>query len=176
MSTVQHEPGNTAPPPYRIAPQLHQILYKRPGRDKLEPTEDVLPEPPYPQRPDAREMTHNEYLKLNGVRMWKTWGAPYFRSRTLKNRKALRPIIPYLFTDWKCNLDCHYCWSYDNRVKGMTEDVAKRSIDWFSRVGPDGWRAFAATEFHSQDRISFTRSFTTALKKTSLFTCRLMDV
>jgi len=34
-------------------------------------------------------MTHNEYLKLNGVRMWKTWGAPYFRSRTLKNRKAL---------------------------------------------------------------------------------------
>ncbi|HXS02504.1 MAG TPA: hypothetical protein VN724_18170, partial [Pyrinomonadaceae bacterium] len=70
MSTVPHgEPGAT-PPPFRIAPQLHQILYKRPGRDKLEPTEDVLPEPPYPQRPDAREMTHKEYLKLNGVRMW----------------------------------------------------------------------------------------------------------
>ena len=115
MSTVPHgEPGAT-PPPFRIAPQLHQILYKRPGRDKLEPTEDVLPEPPYPQRPDAREMTHKEYLKLNGVRMWKTWGAPYFRSRSLKNRHSLRPIIPYLFTDWKCNLDCHYCWSYDKQ-------------------------------------------------------------
>ena len=80
-------------------------------------------------------MTHKEYLKLNGVRMWKTWGAPYFRSRTLKNRKELRPIIPYLFTDWKCNLDCHYCWSYDNKVKGMTEDVAKRSIDWLHSIG-----------------------------------------
>ena len=27
-------------------------------------------------------------------------------------------------------LDCHYCWAFDNRVKGITEDVAKRSIDW----------------------------------------------
>ena len=40
------------------------------------------------------------------------------------------PIIAYLFNEWKCNLDCDYCWAYDNRVKGMTEDVAKRSIDW----------------------------------------------
>ena len=137
MSTVREDnSGATTPPPYRIAPQLHQILYKRPGRDKLEPMpEEVLPEPPYPQRPDAREMTHKEYLKLNGVRMWKTWGAPYFRSRYPSHRKELRPIIPYLFTDWKCNLDCHYCWSYDNKVKGMTEDVAKRSIDWLHSIG-----------------------------------------
>src|SRR5207253_1562631 len=41
-----------------------------------------------------------------------------------------QPIIAYLFTEWKCNLDCHYCWSYDNRVKGMTEDTARRAIDW----------------------------------------------
>ena len=40
------------------------------------------------------------------------------------------PIIAYLFTEWKCNLDCHYCWAFDNTVKGMSEDVAKRSIDW----------------------------------------------
>jgi len=74
MSTNPHD-GNsgTTPPPFRIAPQLHQILYKRPGRDHLESKPDeVLPEPPYPQRADAKEMTHNEYLKLNGVRMWKT--------------------------------------------------------------------------------------------------------
>jgi molybdenum cofactor biosynthesis enzyme MoaA len=25
---------------------------------------------------------------------------------------------------------CHYCWSYDNRIKGMTEDKARRAIDW----------------------------------------------
>ncbi|HYV12404.1 MAG TPA: radical SAM protein, partial [Pyrinomonadaceae bacterium] len=137
MSTSPRDVNSGAtPPPYRIAPQLHQILYKRPGRESLEPKpEEVLPEPPYPQRPDAKEMTHNQYLKLNGVRMWKTWGAPYFRSRYPKNRNSLRPIIPYLFTDWKCNLDCHYCWSYDNKVKGMTEDVAKRSIDWLHSIG-----------------------------------------
>ena len=136
MSTVPHDNSGSTPPPFRIAPELHQILYKRPGREVLEPKpEEVLPEPPYPQRSGDREMTHKEYLKLNGVRMWKTWGAPYFRSRTLKNRHQLRPIIPYLFTDWKCNLDCHYCWSYDNRVKGMTEDVAKRSIDWLHSIG-----------------------------------------
>jgi MoaA/NifB/PqqE/SkfB family radical SAM enzyme len=36
----------------------------------------------------------------------------------------------YLFTEYKCNLDCHYCYSYDNRVKGMTEEAARASIDW----------------------------------------------
>jgi MoaA/NifB/PqqE/SkfB family radical SAM enzyme len=45
------------------------------------------------------------------------------------------PIIAYLFTEWKCNLDCHYCWAFDNNVKGMTEDVARRSIDWLHDNG-----------------------------------------
>jgi MoaA/NifB/PqqE/SkfB family radical SAM enzyme len=40
------------------------------------------------------------------------------------------PIIAYLFTEYKCNLDCHYCWAFDNRVKGMSEDTARRAIDW----------------------------------------------
>jgi hypothetical protein len=40
------------------------------------------------------------------------------------------PITAYLFVEYKCNLDCWYCWSYNNKVKGMTEDVARRSIDW----------------------------------------------
>jgi pyruvate-formate lyase-activating enzyme len=44
-------------------------------------------------------------------------------------------IIAYLFTEWKCNLDCHYCWAFDNRVKGMTEEIAKRSIDWLRDSG-----------------------------------------
>ncbi|HOL72624.1 MAG TPA: radical SAM protein, partial [Bryobacteraceae bacterium] len=45
------------------------------------------------------------------------------------------PIIAYLFTEWKCNLDCHYCWAFDNRVKGMTEETARRSIDWLHDIG-----------------------------------------
>jgi len=53
---------------------------------------------------------------------------PYLKSRLLPG--DFHPIIAYLFTEWKCNLDCHYCWAFDNSVKGMSEDTAKRSIDW----------------------------------------------
>jgi sulfatase maturation enzyme AslB (radical SAM superfamily) len=56
------------------------------------------------------------------------WMVPYVKLRVLPG--DFQPIIAYLFTDWKCNLDCHYCWSYDNRVKGMTEDTARLAIDW----------------------------------------------
>ena len=134
MDNQQNLHTGTDAPAFRIDQQLHQILYKAPGRATLEPKpEEVLPEPPYPQHPDPREMTKREYLNHNGVRLWKTWGAPYFKSRV--HRNELRPLIPYLFTEWKCNLDCHYCWSFNNTVKGMTEDVAKRSIDWLHSIG-----------------------------------------
>ncbi len=56
------------------------------------------------------------------------WMFPYLKSRLLPGE--FHPIICYLFTEYKCNLDCHYCWAFDNRVRGMTEEVAKRSIDW----------------------------------------------
>ena len=68
------------------------------------------------------------------------------------------PIIAYLFNEWKCNLDCHYCWAFDNSVRGMTEDVAKRSIDWLHdtgcrRAGADGRRAAAASRLRPQDHL-----------------------
>jgi sulfatase maturation enzyme AslB (radical SAM superfamily) len=56
------------------------------------------------------------------------WLFPYIRSRVLSG--DFHPITAYLFLEYKCNLDCWYCWSYNNKVKGMTEDVARRSIDW----------------------------------------------
>ncbi|HEY4492111.1 MAG TPA: radical SAM protein, partial [Acidobacteriota bacterium] len=34
-----------------------------------------------------------------------------------------------------CNVDCHYCWSYNNNVRGMSEEVARRSIDWLHSIG-----------------------------------------
>ena len=61
-------------------------------------------------------------------RAMRGWLFPYLKSRVLPG--DFHPIIAYLFTEWKCNLDCHYCWAFDNRVKGMTEDTARRSIDW----------------------------------------------
>jgi len=136
MSVIQEEAyAGVNAPAYRIDQKLHQILYREPARPVLEvdPEEEGLPEPVYPQRPDPTEMSLRDYQKLNALRTWKTWGSPYFKSRW--HSKDLRPIIPYLFTDWKCNYDCHYCWSYNNRVKGMTETVARRSIDWLHSIG-----------------------------------------
>jgi len=132
--TQENLHAGTSAQPFRIDQKLHQILYKSETRPALEPKpEEVLPEPVYPQHPNPVEMSKREYQKLNAKRTWKTWGAPYFRSRW--HSGELRPIIPYLFTEWKCNLDCHYCWSYNNAVKGMTEVVGKRSIDWLHSIG-----------------------------------------
>lgn len=89
-----------------------------------------LPEPEFPH---AKEVTEKKYQRLNAVRTAKTWGAPYFRS--LFHPGQLRPLIAYLFTEYKCNLDCHYCWSYDNRIKGMKEETAREAIDWLHSIG-----------------------------------------
>ncbi len=126
---------DATPPPFRIDVKLHQILHKPESRPTLETAGELqtLPEPVYPQHPNPPLMTEREYQKLNAIRTLKTWAAPYFKSRWYSD--DLRPLIPYLFTEWKCNLDCHYCWSYNNKVKGMTEDVGKRSIDWLHSIG-----------------------------------------
>src|ERR1700750_29115 len=148
MKELQEQPKSESAgaPPFRIDAKLHQILYTKPAsRTTLEPERELqtLPEPVFPQKTDEKEMTQSEYQKHNALRTWRSWGAPYFKSRW--HRNELRPIIPYLFTEWKCNLDCHYCWSYNNRVKGMTEDTARRSIDWLAGtprpgLAPTRWR------------------------------------
>ncbi len=81
-------------PAYRIDQKLHQILYKQPEKQVLEPApEVVLPEPIYPMNPDPVEMTQKEYQRKNALSAWKSWGKPYFTSRW--HSKELRPIIPY---------------------------------------------------------------------------------
>ena len=106
-----------------------------------------LPLPPYPRHPekcgnvepDARFLPRdgNPYRTRVTVpmvaRALRGWLVPYVRSRVQPGE--FHPIISYLFTEWKCNLDCHYCWAFDNRVKGMTEDTARRSIDWLHDTG-----------------------------------------
>ncbi len=100
----------------------------------------TLPVPVFPQHPELlndpgpetipqkRDWTYEQvWRKVRG------WLLPYIRSRTMPG--DFHPITAYLFLDYKCNLDCWYCWSYNNQVKGMTEDVAKRSIDWLHDRG-----------------------------------------
>jgi len=97
-------------------------------------TDDPLPEPLFPQHP---ELLNDDPWSGDGQQRWSVseiyrafrgWAVPFFQSRVLPG--DFHPIVAYLFTEYRCNLDCYYCYSFDNRVKGMTEQVARASIDW----------------------------------------------
>ena len=102
----------------------------------------ILPSPVFPRYPELltdaeleadrhgseTDPYHRHWTAPLIMRALRGWMVPYLKSRLLPGH--FHPIIAYLFTEWKCNLDCHYCWAFDNRVKGMAEDTAKRAIDW----------------------------------------------
>jgi MoaA/NifB/PqqE/SkfB family radical SAM enzyme len=105
----------------------------------------ALPDAVYPQWPALLDEHYRSTAEPYGSPLRRRWPAPlvfkamqdwlvpYVKSRVLPGN--FHPIIAYLFTEFKCNIDCHYCWSFDNRVKGMTEDTARRAIDWLSETG-----------------------------------------
>ena len=136
--------------PFRLDVPLHNLLQRPPdpspqlAKVEQQPrTSLALPSPVFPQHPalihelDGTDIAEHDVVLQTGKRnrpaskVMKTmrgWMLPYLKSRVLPGE--FQPIIAYLFTEWKCNLDCHYCWSYDKRVKGMTEDTARGAIDW----------------------------------------------
>ncbi len=130
-------------PVFRVDVQLHDLLVKTPAPKSLLPSPAQplsLPDPVYPHRPELQNVP--DPAVFPDKRSWdaqyvframRGWLFPYTRSRLLPG--DFHPIIAYLFTEWKCNLDCHYCWAFDNRVKGMTEDIARRTIDWLHDNG-----------------------------------------
>src|SRR5260370_37193133 len=67
------------------------------------------------------------------MRKVRGWLGPCIRSRVMPG--DFHPITAYLFVEYKCNIDCWYCWSFNNNVKGMTEGLARRSIDWLHDHG-----------------------------------------
>jgi len=73
------------------------------------------------------------YKFKNGIRAFDRWIIPYTKSRIYSSK--LRPILSYLFTEWKCNLDCHYCFQFNNQEKGMSLETATSSIDWLKTLG-----------------------------------------
>jgi MoaA/NifB/PqqE/SkfB family radical SAM enzyme len=125
-------------PKFRIDVDIHNLLmHSAPAAAVKTPAPKgmTLPEPVFPQYPkklsdpgpatfpEKRDWTWPQvYRKMRG------WLFPYIRSRVMPG--DFHPITSYLFVEYKCNLDCWYCWAYNNKVKGMTEDVARRSIDW----------------------------------------------
>ena len=130
-----------APAKFRIDVAMHDLLMhtsKAPVPPKPEGL--TLPEPVFPQYPELSNDPGPEVAperrrwgRKNIYRASRGWLFPYVRSRVLPGE--FHPITAYLFLEYKCNLDCWYCWAFDNRVKGMTEDVARRSIDWLHDHG-----------------------------------------
>src|SRR5262249_19294032 len=129
------QPGNGGPQPsFPLALHL-QDASARPRPPAFSTTaKGALPDAAFPHRP---ELLTNDPWPGDGTRHWtrgqiyhamRGWAFPYVKSRLLPGE--FHPIVGYLFTEYKCNLDCHYCYSFDNRVKGMTEEVARASIDW----------------------------------------------
>ena len=129
-------------PAFRIDGPSHELLTK-PGSARSAPPEPrgrTLPTPVFPRRPERLANpgpgTPPERRPHDAAwvyRMVRSWLVPYLRSRVLPG--DFHPITAYLFLDYKCNLDCWYCWSYNNRIPGMTEDIARRSIDWLHDRG-----------------------------------------
>ena len=130
------------PAKFRIDVAIHDLLMNSAPQKALQlvPKGLTLPEPVFPQYPEKlddpgpevppekRKWGNKElYRKMRG------WLFPYLRSKFLPGE--FHPIVSYLFVEYKCNLDCWYCWAFDNRVKGMTEDTARRSIDWLHDHG-----------------------------------------
>jgi sulfatase maturation enzyme AslB (radical SAM superfamily) len=72
----------------------------------------------FPQRPDLLgPVEESDDWEPPEKRKWKPgqiyhamqgWLFPYIRSRVTTG--DFHPLISYLFTEFKCNLDCHYCW------------------------------------------------------------------
>ena len=137
---LQIEPGSPENPvaPLRLDNWLQDLTKDQPAR-ALPPPHPLgprtLPEPVFPRHPELLGDASDEPLVQKRhwtapqiYRKMRGWLFPYIKSRVLPGE--FHPIIAYLFTDWKCNVDCNYCPSWNNRVPGMTEDIARRSIDW----------------------------------------------
>lgn len=111
-----------------------------PGAHRESDGSHCLPEPVFPLHPELLEPTHpadppggipparRHWTAAQILFQMRGWLVPYVKSRLLPG--DFQPLISYLFTDWKCNLGCHYCWAWDNDTPGMTEETAKRAIDW----------------------------------------------
>lgn len=72
------------------------------------------------------------YKFRNGRRAVRSWVIPYLFSRI--HPGDFRPVLCYLFTEWKCNIDCHYCHQYDNDKDSMNLETAFAAIDWLKSI------------------------------------------
>ncbi len=131
-----------SPAIFRIDVALNDLLTKANPNPPAPPKAIglTLPTPVFPQFPEKladpgppMPLERRTWTAGQVVHKMRGWLVPYLRSRVLPG--DFHPITAYLFVEYKCNLDCWYCPSYNNKVKGMTEDIARRSIDWLHDHG-----------------------------------------
>ena len=131
-----------APTTFRIDVSVNDLLVHSGSQPPAPPTPigATLPDPVFPQHPalladpgPSLPPQKRHWAAPEIMRKVRGWLVPYIRSRVLPGE--FHPITAYLFVEYKCNIDCWYCWSFNNKVKGMTEDTARRSIDWLHDHG-----------------------------------------
>ena len=129
-----------SPAKFRIDVDIHDLLMNSAESPRPALVKGLsLPEPVFPEYPEklndpGPDQPQDRRAGLRRImRSSRGWLVPYVRSRVLPG--DFHPITAYLFVEYKCNLDCWYCWAFNNKVKGMTEDVARRSIDWLHDHG-----------------------------------------
>lgn len=74
-----------------------------------------------------------KYKIKNGTRAFNRWIVPYIGSKVYNSR--LRPVVSFMVTDWKCNINCGYCFQHDNKGGSMSLETAYSSIDWLKSIG-----------------------------------------
>jgi len=132
----------SAQPTFRIDVAINDMLMHSAPEPPMPPPARgaTLPEPIFPQYPEMladpgpeTPPDRRDWSREHIMRKVRGWLVPYMRSRVMPGQ--FHPITAYLFMEYKCNLDCWYCWAFNNQVKGMTEDVARRAIDWLHDHG-----------------------------------------
>jgi MoaA/NifB/PqqE/SkfB family radical SAM enzyme len=74
-----------------------------------------------------------KYHLRNFSRAYSSWVSPYLTARI--HHKDFFPFLSFLYTDLKCNLDCHYCYSRGKKIPGMTMQTAKDAVEWLHKMG-----------------------------------------
>src|SRR6516164_6413554 len=116
-----------AQPTFRIDVAINDLLTRSALQAPRAPLPQglSLPDPVFPKRPDllaehGPETTPEgrQWNRGQILRKVRGWLLPYLRSRVMPGE--FHPITAYLFVEYKCNIDCWYCWSFNNKCKGMT--------------------------------------------------------
>ena len=134
---ITNEPEKKAAPDFRVDVKLRDVLVNsseiRNRSQAAISVQEGLPEPIYPQYSYPRWKADRSYYNFKAWRTWKGLGAPYFKHRLMPGE--LQPLIAYLFSEWKCNLDCHYCNEFNNSIPHPALADLKKWMDHIRQLG-----------------------------------------